>query len=125
MKIQAENVLSEIGNVVEKNKQLKEDYDKGKRIAASVIIKSLRKPAETLLRRWKHKTEESMISELKDTLQEKLGTFGKLQEMHDSLQGQNNNLLVENEDLKQTSMDGLEIANVNNHLYKKCRLCRR
>ena len=73
----------------------------------------IRNPAIKLLRRWQENTKNCMIAELTAALNDKAASFNKLQEIHGKLEHKNNALLVENEDMRQSSMDGLEIANVN------------
>lgn len=117
MKQRAENIDSNIENRVQLNQKLFQDYEKGKKVAAGYLYKKCQKLLGKSLSLWKEKTEESMISELEFTLQNKLDALKKLQSINESLGAQNQDLTGENEDLRQASIDGLEIANVKIFYY--------
>lgn len=53
------------------------------------------------------------MADLTNALDLKMEQLGKLQSEKDVLETDNNHLLIENEDLRQSSMDGVEIANVS------------
>ena len=95
-----------------RNRKYEEGCERGRRIASGVILKKMLSPAIKCLRRWVNTTKNGMIEDLKQLLQEKLSSFQKLQNIHARLQAKNKSLLSESEDLRQASMDGLEIANV-------------
>jgi hypothetical protein len=112
MQQSARNLEIDISQTVQQNEKLTTQLAKGKRLAAAVLANRLRQPLEKLASRWKLQGERSMVVELAATFQDKLATFKKLQAINENLTAENNALLIENEDLRQSSMDGLEIANV-------------
>ncbi len=71
-----------------------------------------KKPVKSFIWKWKQAAEVPILGELEKTLNEKIASLQRLQEIRTKLEEKNNNLLDENEDLRQSSIDGLEIANV-------------
>lgn len=117
MQQEAENLDVNIVALANNTQKLAEDYQKGKNIAANLVLKNLRKPIEFFLRKWKRSAEEYKIAELKLALARKAELFNKLQGLHGTLEEQNNKKITENEDLKQASIDAIEMATVNLLLY--------
>eukprot|EP01022_Parablepharisma_sp_SALTPOND_P011291 TRINITY_DN1469_c0_g1_i1.p1 TRINITY_DN1469_c0_g1~~TRINITY_DN1469_c0_g1_i1.p1 ORF type:complete len:1791 (-),score=193.28 TRINITY_DN1469_c0_g1_i1:948-6320(-) len=109
---EAKDLGVRIDQTKEKNEMLSEKFVIGKKLVAGVIREWMNKPVRKFFARWKLTSEKEKIEDLEKTLSEKLASLRRLEEIHDSLEGQNNNLLAENEDLRQTSIDGLEIASV-------------
>lgn len=95
------------------NEKLANNYTRGKTIVATVMLLWAKKPLQRAFERWKLNTQKARIADLEMTLQEKLMSLRRLEEIHEGLEGQNTHLLSENEDLRQASIDGLEIANVS------------
>lgn len=112
LKMEAQSLEDSLSERGRKNKVLGEHYGRGKELAAGLLLKLMVAPVVRVMRKWKQKSEESTIEELKQVLEEKISKLKKLEEINTKLEGQNNDLLVENEDLRQSSMDGMEIANV-------------
>ena len=119
MQQEAENLDVNIVALANNTQKLAEDYQKGKNIAANLVLKNLRKPIEFFLRKWKRSAEEYKIAELESwPLAPKAELFNKLQGLHGTLEEQNNKKITENEDLKQASIfDAIEMATVNLLLY--------
>ncbi len=106
-------------NVLEaarRNERMRQDYAKGQKICAGVLVKALKKPALRLLKKWKALTEDSMLETLQRTLQHKMAMHQKLQSINCTLGQRNRSLRGENEELRQASIDGLEIADVKRPL---------
>lgn len=89
-----------------------EDFAKGQRLAAGVIVKALKTSALRCLKKWKMRTEDAMLDTLQQTLQNKLAMHQKMQAINGTLANRNRMLQGENEELRQASIDGLEIADV-------------
>lgn len=65
-----------------------------------------------VLLKWKIKKQGNVMTGLNDTMEEKKTAMVKLQGVRTNLEKKNAELLVQNELLKQSAMDGVEIANV-------------
>ena len=94
------------------NEMLTDKYTMGRKLGAGVIARWIKKPVMKCFKKWKLTSEDNRIEDLEKTLKEKMESVKRLEEINNTLEGQNNNLLGENEDLRQSSIDGLEIANV-------------
>ena len=94
------------------NEMLSEKYSTGKNLMLTVVCRLVTKPVLKAFNDWKLKTQRLKNSELEKILKEKLVCLEKLIRMKKQLEIQNVNLLSENEDLRQASLDGIEIANV-------------
>jgi hypothetical protein len=112
LKKEAEGLDKNIKELSENNNKLKTMFEKGKKLAASVLMKGCRSKMFKAFRKWHIDSKGPQVNELSKTLEEKLVQFKRLQEIHGKLEKQNEDSMVENEDLRQASMDGLEIANV-------------
>lgn len=112
MKNEEENLDRNLTHLAKKKELLSEDLKRGKKIAAGIIIKLAMKPIRQSTRRWRINAEDSILQELSTTFNSKVEELKVLKDENDKLENMNNNLLAENEDLRQTSMDGVEIANV-------------
>jgi len=95
------------------NDKLANNFTRGKTIAATVMALWAKRPLQRALEKWKLNSQRARIADLEVTLQEKWMSLRKLEEIHEGLENQNTHLLSENEDLRQASIDGLEIANVS------------
>lgn len=101
-----------ISNTQDINGKLADKYIKGKEMATAIVVLWVNKPLRNALEKWKLNTQKARIADLEKILQDKFYSLKRLEEIHYGLEGQNNQLLSENEDLRQASIDGLEIANV-------------
>ena len=110
--IEGERLEKEIEDYTRKNISMAEGFDKGKRLAAGVLVKRMQMPIAKMIRKWKVETQKNTLGQLEATLVEKVNAFKKLQGIRERLENKNKTLLLEGEDLRQASMDGLEIANV-------------
>ncbi len=108
----AENLESSINEHQKHNRVMAEGYDKGKRLAAGVLMKLMQAALLKRIRRWRKAAQQDTVDVLERTLREKMEAFQRLQEINSTLEDKNKSLMVEAEDLRQTSLDGLEIANV-------------
>lgn len=113
---QLDSEAKELGEKIAKandiNDRLLNNYTRGKTIVATVMMLWVKRPLQRALEKWKLNTQKARIADLEITLQDKLISLRRLEEIHDGLENQNTHLLSENEDLRQASIDGLEIANV-------------
>jgi len=85
---------------------------RGKRMAANVLYKRLQQPLVSKFRNWKREALKNKINQLGIVLQDKLTAFQKLHDINGRLNMKNKSLMIECEELRQASMDGVEIANV-------------
>ena len=61
---------------------------------------------------WKLNTQKIRIADMQRVVRDKMINLERLERIYTELEIQNENLLSENEDLRHSSLDGLEIANV-------------
>eukprot|EP01022_Parablepharisma_sp_SALTPOND_P013476 TRINITY_DN1805_c0_g1_i1.p1 TRINITY_DN1805_c0_g1~~TRINITY_DN1805_c0_g1_i1.p1 ORF type:complete len:1585 (-),score=213.01 TRINITY_DN1805_c0_g1_i1:7673-12427(-) len=87
-------------------------YAKGKRIAAGVLAKLMQASLNKWFMRWKITSQRLLVDDLSTVLEKKLSAFERLQDINMRLTEKNRALLSEGEELRQASMDGLEIANL-------------
>lgn len=109
---ESKNLGERIAKARDTNEKLADNYTRGKTLVATVMVLWVNKPLHRALDIWKLNTQKARIADLERTYEDKLASLRRLEQIHEGLEGQNNHLLSENEDLRQASIDGLEIANV-------------
>lgn len=118
-----ENDLLNIEHVVKKlnskivdhnstNKVLSEKFECGKKLTVTVIKVMINKIFHKAFLKWKLNTQKIRIADMQRIVRDKMINLERLERIYTELEIQNENLLSENEDLRHSSLDGLEIANV-------------
>ena len=92
--------------------KLNRNLQSGKGLVMRVLRNMVNKAMSKSFVDWKLKTQKAQNAELEQVLKEKLASFNRLIVIQKQLGRQNELLLSENEDLRQTSIEGLEIADV-------------
>jgi len=88
-------------------------------MATGVLVALYKQRLLRKFQKWKLNAEQSRIADLEKNLDEKLESLRKLEEIHNRLENHYTNLLGENEDVRQASIDGLELANVFSKFFTK------
>ena len=111
-----ENEIEGLENIINqkksKNVKLANDYNKGKRLSMNIVIRLFTRSGRNYFSEWRLNTQRINIAEMERNLIEKKEGLNKLKCIQRMLEEQNDNLISENEQLRQSSIDGLEIATV-------------
>lgn len=74
---------------------------------------------ELAFHRWKHAVHDMEVMYLTTHVKQQTALLEKMKERYTSLEGENNALIEDNEQLRQASMDGIEIAKAVQELTKQ------
>ena len=106
------NVNDNLTNTIKLNKSLANKYSSGRNLALISLRRLMSTPLYYAFSRWKQNTQKSIIVEMWYLIDEKKSNLRMLKDIKNDLEDQNENLSAEHEELRHTSIDGLEIANV-------------
>lgn len=91
---------------------LAEKLQSGKSLAITVMNYWVKKPIRKALLEWKLRAQQMSVADMENMVRDKLVSLQRLEQINRELEVQNGSLLSENESLRHSSIDGLEIANV-------------